>query len=221
MDLLRFILARLLRAIPVLLGVLIAVFLTVHLVPGDPIRIMMHGRISDDDVAAIYRELGMDRPLIVQFFDFLRNALVGDLGSSLIQKALVKTLVLEKFWPTVLLLLLSTVVSTLIAVPLSLLAAFFRDRWPDHIIRLGSIVGFAMPSYWIGLLLVMFFGITLNWFPIAGIGEGILDNLYHMALPALTISLFLGPVLIQSLRASMLDVLTSEYVEVARAKGLS
>ncbi|QIE56747.1 ABC transporter permease [Pikeienuella piscinae] len=221
MDLLRFVLARLLRAIPVLLGVVVCVFLTIHLVPGDPVRIMMHGRISDEDVAAIYQQLGMDRPLIVQFFDFLRNAIVGDLGTSLIQKASVTTLVLEKLWPTLLLLSLSAVFSTLIAIPLSLLAAYHRDRWPDHAVRLGSIVGFAMPPYWIGLLLVLFFGIALNWFPIAGMGEGPVDNLYHMAMPALTISLFLGPVLIQSLRASMLDALTSEYVEVAMAKGLS
>lgn len=221
MQIFRFILARLLSAIPVLLGVMICVFLTIHLVPGDPIRIMMHGRISDEDVAAIYRDLGMDRSILVQFLDFLRHAVTGDLGTSLIQKAPVTELVLEKLWPTILLLLLSAVISILVAVPLSLLATFYRDRWPDHLVRLGSIVGFSMPPYWIGLLLVLFFGLGLGWFPISGIGEGTWDNLYHLLLPALTISMFLGPVLVQSLRASMLDVLTSEYIEVARAKGLS
>lgn len=221
MQIFRFVLARLLSAIPVLLGVVVCVFLTIHLVPGDPIRIMMHGRISDEDVAAIYRDLGMDRSILIQFFDFLRNAVTGDLGSSLIQKAPVTDLVLEKLWPTLMLLALSAVMSVIVAVPLSLLATFYRDRWPDHLVRLGSIVGFSMPSYWIGLLLVLLFGLGLGWFPISGIGQGLGDNLYHLLLPALTISMFLGPVLVQSLRASMLDVLTSEFVEVARAKGLS
>ncbi len=221
MQTIKFILSRCLRAVPVLLGVVVCVFLTVHLVPGDPIRIMMHGRIADEEVAAIYHRLGMDRPLLVQFIDFLRNAVTGDLGTSLIQKAPVSELVREKLWPTLLLLSLSALISTAIAVPLSLFAAFFRERWPDNLVRLGSIVGFAMPSYWIGLLLILFFGVTLGWFPISGMGNSVPDNLYHMILPALTISLYLGPVLVQSLRSSMLDILTSEFVEVARAKGLS
>jgi peptide/nickel transport system permease protein len=107
------------------------------------------------------------------------------------------------------------------AVPLALIAAFYRNRWPDQVIRLGSIVGFAMPSYWIGLLLMLCFGLWLGWFPISGLGDGALEKLHHLFLPSLTISLFLGPILVQSLRSSMLDVLTSEYIEVARAKGLS
>ncbi|HTN95475.1 MAG TPA: ABC transporter permease, partial [Nordella sp.] len=139
----------------------------------------------------------------------------------LIQKAPVTTLVLEKLWPTLALLGFSTVLSIVIAVPLGLVAAFYRNRWPDHLIRLGSIVGFAMPSYWLGLLLILCFGLWLGWFPISGIGKGPLLMIYHLFLPALTIALFLGPVLVQSLRSAMLDVLTSEFIEVARAKGLS
>lgn len=221
MNILSYIVSRLVHAVPVMLGVTICVFLTIHLVPGDPIRIMMHGRISDAEVAAIYSELGMDRPLLIQYADFLRHAITGDLGMSLIQKAPVTTLVLEKLWPTLLLLGYSTVLSILIAVPLGIVAAFYRNRWPDHVIRLGSIVGFALPSYWLGLLLILCFGLWLGWFPISGIGKGPLLVLYHLFLPSLTIALFLGPVLVQSLRSAMLDVLTSEFIEVARAKGLS
>jgi peptide/nickel transport system permease protein len=221
MHIIRYVIARCLHAIPVMLGVTICVFLTVHLVPGDPIRIMMHGRIGDKEVAAIYQQLGMDRPLLVQYFDFLRHALAGNLGTSLIQKAPVTTLVLEKMWPTLLLLGFSAVLAVQFAVPLALIAAFYRNRWPDQVIRLGSIVGFAMPSYWIGLLLMLCFGLWLGWFPISGLGDGALEKLHHLFLPSLTISLFLGPILVQSLRSSMLDVLTSEYIEVARAKGLS
>jgi peptide/nickel transport system permease protein len=221
MQILRYIIARFLHAIPVVIGVTIVVFLTIHLVPGDPIRIMMHGRIDDSEVANIYHQLGMDRPLLIQYADFLRRILGGDLGTSLIQKAPVTTLVLEKVWPTLMLLGFSTVLSILIAVPLALVAAFNRNSWADALIRLGSIIGFAMPSYWIGLLLMLCFGLWLGWFPISGLGDTPLQMVRHLFMPSLTIALFLGPILLQSLRSSMLDVLTSEHVEVARAKGLS
>lgn len=221
MKILRYIVARCFHAIPVLLGVTIVVFLSIHLVPGDPIRIMMHGRITDSEVAAIYADLGMDRPILVQYATFLKHALIGDLGMSLIQKAPVATLVLEKLWPTLMLLGFSTALSVLIAVPLSLLAAFQRGSWLDTTIRLGSILGFAMPSYWIGLLLMLFFGLVLGWFPISGLGNSAVDMLHHLFLPSLTIAFFLAPILLQSLRSAMLDVLTSEHIEVARAKGLS
>ena len=221
MQILRYIVARCFHAIPVLLGVTIVVFLSIHLVPGDPIRIMMHGRISDAEVAKIYADLGMDRPILLQYVHFLKNAVIGDLGMSLIQKAPVATLVLEKLWPTLMLLAFSTALSILIAVPLSLLAAFQRGTWLDTIIRLGSIIGFAMPSYWIGLLLMLLFGLVLGWLPISGLGDSPVDMLRHLFLPALTIAFFLAPILLQSLRSAMLDVLTSEHIEVARAKGLS
>jgi ABC-type dipeptide/oligopeptide/nickel transport system permease component len=163
----------------------------------------------------------MDRPILLQYVVFLKNALAGDLGMSLIQKAPVTTLVVEKLWPTLMLLAFSTALSVLIAVPLSLLAAFRRNSWLDTAIRLGSIIGFAMPSYWIGLLLMLFFGLLLGWLPISGLGDTPLDRLRHLFMPSLTIAFFLAPILLQSLRSAMLDVLTSEHIEVARAKGLS
>ena len=100
-------------------------------------------------------------------------------------------------------------------------SAFYRNRWIDHPIRIVSMVGFAMPSFWVGLLLMVLFGLWLGWFPISGFGSAAGDRLRHLFLPSLTIALFLAPILIQSLRSSMLDVLTAEYIEVARAKGLS
>jgi peptide/nickel transport system permease protein len=221
MQILRYIIARCLHAVPVLIGVTIVVFISIHLVPGDPIRIMMHGRIEDSEVAKIYHDLGMDRPILLQYAVFLKNALVGDLGISLIQKAPVATLVAEKLGPTLMLLAFSTVLSVLVAVPLSLISAFRRNTWLDTVIRLSSIFGFAMPSYWIGLLLMLLFGLLLGWLPISGLGDTPLDQLRHLFMPSLTIAFFLGPILLQSLRSAMLDVLTSEHIEVARAKGLS
>ncbi|MEA2780905.1 MAG: peptide/nickel transport system permease protein [Rhodospirillaceae bacterium] len=221
MATLRYILERLLHALPVLLGVTIFVFLAIQLVPGDPIRIMMHGRVSDQEVQAIYERLGMNRPLLIQYLDFLRKAAGGDLGMSIIQNAPVASLVGEKFWPSIWLLGMGSVISILLALPLALISAFYRNRWTDHVIRVASMVGFAMPPFWIGLLLILCFGLWLGWFPISGFGQGPLGHLSHMFLPGLTIALFLAPILVQSLRSSMLDVLAADYIEVARAKGLS
>lgn len=221
MSLLRYILGRLMHAIPVLIGVTLFVFLAIKFVPGDPIRIMTHGRLSDEEVEAIYHKLGMDRPWHIQYVDFVRKAAVGDLGQSIIQNQPVTKLVGEKIWPTLSLLLMSALVSVIIALPLALIAAFYRNRAVDHVIRVGSMVGFAMPSFWIGIVLMLVLGVWAKLFPISGLGEGFVDRVHHLVLPSLTIAMFLAPILVQSLRSSMLDVLASEFIEVARAKGLS
>ena len=221
MRMLPYILARMFHAVPVLLGVTIFVFMAVKFVPGDPIRIMTHGRMNDQEVEAIYQKLGMDRPWIVQYADFVAGAAVGDLGQSIIQNQPVSRIVAEKIWPTLSLILMSAIVSVIIALPLALAAGFYRNRLPDHVIRLGSMIGFAMPSFWIGIILILTLGVWAKLFPISGLGLGFFDRIHHLFLPSLTIAFFLAPILVQTLRASMLDVLTSEYIEVARAKGLS
>jgi peptide/nickel transport system permease protein len=200
--------------------VTIFIFVALQFVPDDPVRIMMHSRISDAEVAAIYARLGMNRPLPIQYVDFVRKAVTGDLGLSIIQNTAVSNLVGEKLSPSLWLLAMSTLLSVLIALPLALLAAMRRNRPLDHVIRVASMVGFAMPPFWIGLILMLFFGLRLGLFPISGFGNGPLDHLRHLFLPALTIACFLAPILVQSLRSSMLDVLAAEFVEVARAKGL-
>jgi len=217
----RFVGLRLLQAVPVLLGVTLVAFLAIHLVPGDPVRIMLQGRASDAAVAEIYARLGMDKPLIVQYALFVGRALVGDLGTSIIQRAPVATIVGERLGASTFLLAYATLISVLLAVPLAVWAAARRDRLADHVIRIAGTVSFAMPSFWIGLILILGFGLTLKWFPIAGFGRGFGGHMHHLFLPALTIALFLAPLLIQSLRAAMLEAMTVEHVEVARAKGLS
>ncbi len=221
MWILRFAATRLLQAVPVLLGVTLVAFLAIHFVPGDPVRIMLQGRASEAAVAEVYAKLGMDKPLLVQYARFVGDALSGDLGTSIIQRAPVSAIVWERFVPSVFLLAYATILSVMLAVPLAVWAAARRQRFADHAIRLVGTVSFAMPSFWIGLILILFFGLTLKWFPIAGFGRGFVGHLHHLFLPALTIALFLGPLLIQSLRAAMLDAMTAEHVEVARAKGLS
>ncbi len=215
-----YIIGRLLQMVPVIIGVSLIAFLSIHFVPGDPVQIMMHGRASPEALEAAHVKLGLDQPLLVQYRQFIGNAAMGDLGTSIIQNADVAKIIGERLWPSLYLLLASALLAVMIAVPLSVLAARRSDQPVDHIIRLAGIVGFAMPPFWVGILLMLLFGIGLDWFPISGFGKTFLDRLHHLFLPALTIALFLAPILVQSLRSAMLDVMTSEYIEVARAKGL-
>jgi peptide/nickel transport system permease protein len=190
-------------------------------VPGDPIQIMMHGHASPETVAAARAQLGLDRPLLEQYGRFLKLAVTGDFGQSIIQKQAVGSIVGERVLPTVLLLLCSTVLAILLALPLSLISARYSDRLVDHAIRIGGMVGFAMPPFWVGLLLMLFFGLYLGWLPVSGLGDDFADRARHLFLPSATIALFLAPILVQSLRSAMLEVMTSDYIEVARAKGLT
>lgn len=221
MLVLSYILGRLAQMVPVVLGVVLIAFLTIQLVPGDPVRIMLHGRATDEVIAAAHERLGLDQPLPVQFASFVWNALQGDLGTSIIQKAPVTDLILARLEASLFLLTYSALIAVLLALPLALVAAARHDRPVDHAIRIGGMIGFAMPPFWMGLLLMLLFGLTLGLFPISGYGQGFFGHVLHLTLPALTIALFLAPILIQSLRGSMLEVMSADYIEVARAKGLS
>ena len=221
MLVLSYILGRLVQMVPVVLGVVLIAFLTIQLVPGDPVRIMLHGRATEDVIAAAHARLGLDQPVPVQFARFVGNALQGDLGTSIIQQAPVTAIILERLGASLFLLTYSALIAVLLAVPLALLSAARHGRPIDHAIRIGGMIGFAMPPFWIGLLLMLLFGLTLGLFPISGYGRGFLGHVVHLTLPSVTIAVFLGPILIQSLRGSMLEVMTADYVEVARAKGLS
>lgn len=221
MLILSYIARRLAQMVLVVLGVALFAFLTIQLVPGDPIRIMLHGRATDEVVAEAHERLGLDQPLPVQFARFVWNALHGDLGVSIIQQAAVTSIVGERLEASVFLLTYSALMAVVLALPLALLAASHSDRPIDHAIRVGGMIGFAMPPFWMGLLLMLFFGLNLGLLPISGYGKGFIDHVVHLTLPSLTIALFLSPILVQSLRAAILDVMTADYIEVARAKGLS
>lgn len=220
MALIDYIVGRLLQMIPVIIGVSLIAFVSIHFVPGDPVEIMMHGRATPEALAAAHAKLGLDQPVLVQYWHFIVNAAQGDLGTSIIQNANVSKIVGERMLPTIYLLVTSAFLAVVIAVPLSIVAARRVDQTADHVIRLAGIIGFAMPPFWIGILLMLLFGITLDWFPISGYGRDFIDRLHHLFLPSLTIAIFLAPILVQSLRTAMLDVMTAEYIEVARAKGL-
>lgn len=216
-----FILARIWQSIPVLLGISVIAFLAVQLVPGDPVQIMLHGRGSPEQVAALRTELGLDRPLLQQYLSFVGGAVTGDLGVSIIQRDAVASIIAERLAASLLLLAYATTLSVLIAVPLAIVAALRLDRPVDQVIRLVGVVGFAMPPFWIAVILMYVFGLRLGWFPIAGLGDTLPAHIWHLTMPAVTVALFLAPILIQSLRAAMIEAMVADHVEVARAKGLS
>jgi peptide/nickel transport system permease protein len=216
-----FILARVWQSIPVLLGISMIAFVAVQLVPGDPVQIMLHGRGSPAQVAELRAELGLDRPMLEQYVDFVGGALTGDLGTSIIQRAPVASIIAERLAASLMLLAYATLLSVLIAVPLAIIAALRLDRPVDQVIRLVGVIGFAMPPFWIAVILMYVFGLRLGWFPIAGFGETFAGHVWHLTMPAVTVALFLAPILIQSLRAAMIEAMVADHVEVARAKGLS
>lgn len=221
MRLFGYIIRRLLEMIPVLVGITLLAFLFIKLLPGDPILILTGGKASPETVSALREKFGLDKPLYIQYLLFLVNAARGDLGTSILQRDPVAEIIVERIAPSVFLLVYGTAIALVLTIPLAILSAMRADQPIDHSIRIGGMVTFAMPSFWLGLLLILFFGLKLKWFPISGWGEGLVGHLRHLFMPALAIGVYLAPMLIQSLRNSLLEIMQAEYIEAARAKGLS
>jgi len=207
--------------VPVIVGMTLFSFILIHLVPGDPIRIMVGGKAPEAVVKNIDHRLGLDRPLPEQYVTFVGHAAHGDLGESIVLRRPVSSVVGERIGPSLFLLGYGTLIGIVLAVPLGIASARWRNRLPDHLTRLLTLVAFAMPPFWLGLILVRKFSLDLGWFPVSGYGTGFLGHVYHLTLPALTIGLFLASMLIRSLRASLIDIFGTEYIEAVRARGAS
>jgi peptide/nickel transport system permease protein len=207
--------------VPVIVGMTLFSFILIHLVPGDPIRIMAGGKAPEAVVKNIDHQLGLDRPLPTQYVRFVGHAAQGDLGESIVLRRPVSSVVGERVGPSLFLLGYGTLIGILLALPLGIASARWRNRLPDHLTRLLTLVAFAMPPFWLGLILVRKFSLDLGWFPVSGYGAGFLGHVHHLTLPALTIGLFLASMLIRSLRASLIDIFGTEYIEAVRARGAS
>ena len=212
---------RLLHTIPVIVGITLASFILIHLVPGDPIRIMLGGKATKEHVDEVAHTLKLDRPLPLQYVTFVGGATHGDLGESIILQRPVSGIVSERIGPSMFLLAYATLIAVVLALPLGIISALRRNRPVDHGIRLLTLVAFAMPSFWLGLLLIRTFSLDLGLFPVSGYGSGFFGHVRSLTLPAVTVGLFLTSMLVRSLRASLLDVFSEEFVEAARARGLS
>jgi peptide/nickel transport system permease protein len=212
---------RLVQTIPVLFGIVLTVFLVVRLIPGDPARIMLGMRATEEKLAELRTELGLDLPIWQQFLTFFGNVLQGDLGTSLFYRRPVVEVIMERLPVTVTLVVLSVILSVMVCVPLAVIAAMRAGRAADQTIRALSTLSLAMPGFWLGLNLLILFAVVWPVFPLSGFGDGPLDVLWHMTLPAITITLSLAPILIRTLRASLIEVMSAPHVQFARTKGLS
>ena len=220
MPLLCYALRRIGQAVPVALLVTVLIFLLIKLLPGDPASAILGERASDAAVKALQRQWGLDRPLPVQYAVYLRNLVTGDLGTSLRYRTPVIELLPRRTSVTLFLVVYSTLLSIVLAVPLAIVAATYRNRWPDQLVRALVTIPLASPAFWLGILLLILFSLTLRWFPASGFGEGFLGHLRHLFLPALTLSGFFTAVLTRNLRSALIDVRRTAYVDFARAKGL-
>jgi peptide/nickel transport system permease protein len=212
---------RLLQLVPVAFGVTFIVFFMVHLIPGDPAASILGIHATPRAVAILHHEWGLNRPLLSQYWLFLDRLLHGNLGYSLYYGQSTSSLVLSHLPPTLWLIVYAGVLSVLISVPLAMIAASRRDGVRDHVVRAVPLVGLGMPSFWLAFLLILVFAIKVQAFPVSGYGSGFFGHLRSMFLPSLTAALALSPVVIRSLRASMLTVLGAEYITTARSKGVA
>ncbi|MCH5643405.1 MULTISPECIES: ABC transporter permease [unclassified Gordonia (in: high G+C Gram-positive bacteria)] len=222
-PLLRFIVIRLLYTAAVLLGVMVAVFLLIQVVPGDPVRIALGTRYTPESYDALRSASGLDQPPLTQLFHYIGNAFTGDLGVSFRNGESVTTLLLDRLPATISLALAAIVVALVIAIPLGSWAALREGRAADNVIRVVSQVGISVPDFWMGILLIGLFSTALGWLPSAGyspLADGLGGWLEHLVLPAITVGIVTGAIMTRYVRSSVLDVVNAPYVTTAESKGL-
>jgi peptide/nickel transport system permease protein len=218
-----YILQRVALAILVIWGVTFVVFMIVHLVPGDPARVILGAYASDESVAAVRERLGLNRPPLEQYGTWLGNALQGNLGSSLVTSQPVGPQMTQSIGPTIELALVSLVIGMAIAFPVGILSAVRPGSKLDVTASFLSQIGISIPSFWMGILLVLLFSLTLGWLPPTGytpMSESFGGWLAHLILPSVTVGIVSASILTRFIRSAMLDVLHMSYIQTARAKGL-
>jgi len=221
-----YILRRLLLMVPVLFGVTVIVFLVISLIPGDPAKAILGTFATPENIARVNHDLGLDRALPIQYLIWLGNLLHGDFGRSYILHRPVLDEVLDRLFPTLLLAGAALVLSSAVGLSLGIIAAIRQNGWQDKLITVAVLVGISTPSFWLGILLIFWFGVRLSILPVGGMeemfgGGGALDIARHLVLPAVALAAVAGAVLVRLTRGSMLEVMRQDYIRTARAKGLS
>jgi peptide/nickel transport system permease protein len=241
----QYILKRLLGLIPVLLGITLAVFLLLRLIPGDPAIVLAGERATPEQIAALRTQLGLDRPLFLQYFAFVGNLLQLKLGNSILSGIPVLDEIRTRWAATFELSIAAILVAIVIGIPAGIIAAVQKNRWQDQLTIAGSLLGVSLPVYWLGLLLIYLFAVTLGWLPPSGrlsvetgfnfqpiTGFYVLDSILqlnpaafidvitHLILPALTLGTIPLAIVARITRSAMLEVLNQDYIRTAKAKGL-
>lgn len=220
---LRFLTRRLAGALMVLALVAVLVFVLTRLASGDPVALLLGDQATAADIARVRADYGLDRPLGTQFLFWLAQVAQGNLGESLFLQRPVTQALLERAEPTLFLAGFAVLVAALIGIPCGTVAAVWRGHWADQLLSGVAMLGASVPSFWLGLLFMQFFAVKLGWFPASGYGDPdtpLLERLHHLVLPALVLGLLNSALIIRFTRASVLDILSEDYVRTARAKGL-
>ncbi len=238
------ILERILATIPIVFGVAIVVFFFIRLTPGDPVDIMMGqgGAVSEGEIEQLREEFHLDEPLHIQLWLFLKDAVRGNLGYSYVLKRPVTTLIAERLPATIELAVGGLILSLLIALPIGIISAVRQNSTLDRVSMASAFLGISMPGFWLGIILILFFSVRLNWLPVqgridfdanlqditgyfvldsllSGNREALISSLKHLILPSITLAAPVAAVVARVLRSSMLETLRSDYVTLARSKG--
>jgi peptide/nickel transport system permease protein len=212
---------RILQTIPVLLGITIITFFLLRLIPGDPARQILGQHYTPKAGAELRQQLGLDEPLWDQYGLFMKHLAHGDLGNSINYQQPARTVIFQRLPATLFLVAYAAILAALISIPVGILSALRKDGVFDQLARVSLLIAFAMPSFWLGIIFILIFAVHLHLFPVNGYGDGFTEHLRYLFLPAFTISLAFSTILVRTLRASTLAVLSTDYVDTARIKGIS
>jgi peptide/nickel transport system permease protein len=218
---LRYVLWRLLDAIPTVFLVLTLVFVAMRLLPGDPAIAALGEHAGPEQVARFREKMGLDAPLWQQYATFIYDTLRGDFGRSMNNNVPIGQLLARHLPYTIELTIAATLIGLMIGIPTGVLSAVKRDRPVDYLGRLFALAGFSLPDFYLGALLLLAFGLGLGWFPMTGGGEGFVDRMYHLVLPAMTLGFVKAAFIMRLTRSALLEVLRKDFVRTARSKGLA
>jgi ABC-type dipeptide/oligopeptide/nickel transport system permease component len=213
----QYLIRRILQVIPITLGILTLIFSLIHLIPGDPAVQIAGENARSEDILRVRQQLGLDRPLWEQYVSYLGGLLQGDLGTSFRTGTSVKEEIMTRYPATLQLAMGGMIVALLVAFPLGILSAIYRNSWVDNVARFFALIGVSMPSFWFGPLLIIFFSIQLRWFPVSGREDG----WKSLVLPSLTMGLALAAILTRMIRVSLAEELNQLYVTTALSKGVT
>jgi len=219
----KYVAKRIIQVIPTLFFVILTAFLLMKLIPGDPAMILLGPQARAEDIARFRQQLGLDRPLPVQFLIYLKRVLTGDLGTSLVYRQSVLSLILERLPVTITLSLCALVIAVSIGIPAGVMAAMKHNSFIDLLVTILALMGLSIPIFWFGMMLIIVFSLELGWLPAVGLGDpskGLWDVVSHFILPSLALGILSTGTIARFTRSSMLEVLNQDYIRTAYAKGL-
>ncbi|WP_098741520.1 ABC transporter permease [Paenibacillus sp. EZ-K15] len=220
---LAYITKRLLSLIPVLAVVTIAIFLIIHITPGDPAAAILGMEASQEEIQKLNQDLGLDRPILEQYTSWVANVFKGDLGDSIFMNQPVSEAIAEHVTPTLSLAILAQVIAIILAIPFGIIAAYKRGSIADYTLMGMSLLGMALPSFLLGLFLMLFVGVKLQWLPVAGyepLSSGLWEHMKYLILPGISLGTIQAALITRMTRSSMLEVLNLNFIKTARSKGL-